>query len=87
MNRTELQQAKEGIDKRLRKTRLARGLTQAQLADQANTNQAVIQKIENGKSAQPRNIEDLALILEVNPAWLQWGEPFAPIRVESLSPR
>jgi hypothetical protein len=37
----------------------------------------VIQKIENGKSRQPRIMEDLAIALEVNPAWLQWGEPYA----------
>ncbi len=30
-----------------------------------------------GNSVQPRNIADLALVLEVNPAWLQWGEPYA----------
>jgi len=82
MNRTELQ-AKDGIGKRLRETRKARGLTQVKLAEKANTNQAVIQKIENGKSVQPRNIEDLALVLQVNPAWLQWGEPYAAVQVNS----
>ena len=47
------------------------------------TNQAVIQKIENGKSRQPRIVEGLAIALEVNPAWLQWGVPYAAMRVES----
>jgi transcriptional regulator with XRE-family HTH domain len=68
---TELQQAKEGICFRLRETRRARGLTQMKLAALAGTTQAVIQKIENGKSRQPRIMEDLAIALEVNPAWLQ----------------
>jgi hypothetical protein len=37
----------------------------------------VIQKIENGKSLRPRNIMDIAQVLNVNPAWLQFGEPWA----------
>lgn len=77
MDREELLQAKAQIGTRIRETRKAKGLTQVQLAALARTNQAVIQKIENGRSIQPRNIEDLAVVLEVNPAWLQWGEPYA----------
>ena len=83
MTRTELQQAKEQIGIRLRETRLEQELTQMDLAALANTNQAVIQKIENGKSKQPRIMEDLAIALEINPAWLQWGEPYAAMRVDS----
>lgn len=77
MTLDELQKAKSQIGKRIRDTRRAKGLTQVQLAALAKTNQAVIQKIENGKSVQPRNIENLAIALDVNPAWLQWGEPYA----------
>ncbi len=77
MDREELIKAKAQIGTRIRETRKARGLTQVQLAALARTNQAVIQKIENSRSVQPRNIEDLAIALEVNPAWLQWGEPYA----------
>ena len=47
MTRKELQTAKLGIAGRLRKTRIARGLTQAELGELAGTNQVVIQKIEN----------------------------------------
>ena len=67
----------ENIGPRLRQTRLDRGLTQARLAERADTNQAVIQKIENGKSLRPRIIMDIASALDVNPAWLQFGEPWA----------
>ena len=28
-------------------------------------------------------VDGLALALDVNPAWLQWGEPFAPKRVDT----
>jgi len=77
MTLDELQKAKSLIGNRIKDTRLEKRLTQVQLATLAKSNQAVIQKIENGKSVQPRNIEDLAIALNVNPAWLQWGEPYA----------
>jgi len=84
MTRMELKQAKEQIGIRLRGMRLDRGLTQMDLAALSNTNQSVIQKIENGKSRQPRIMEDLAIALEVNPAWLQWGEQFALKRLDEF---
>lgn len=59
---------------RLRHRRRQMGWTQEQLAVQAGTNQAVIQKIENGKSLRPRKIDAIALVLEVNPAWLMFGD-------------
>ncbi|MEJ1298818.1 MAG: helix-turn-helix transcriptional regulator [Candidatus Sedimenticola sp. (ex Thyasira tokunagai)] len=62
---------------RLRETRKEAGLTQVQLAVRAGTIQAVIQKIENGHSQRPRILPELAYALKVNPAWLQFGEPFA----------
>jgi transcriptional regulator with XRE-family HTH domain len=57
--------------------RLEKGLTQAELGELAGTNRAALQKIENRKSLQPRNTMDLAEARDVNPAWLQFGEPFA----------
>ena len=91
MTRKELQTAKLGIAGRLRKTRIARGLTQAALGELAGTNQAVIQKIKNQKiknqkKLHPRMVDDLALSLQVNPAWLQWGERFAAMRLEYKNP-
>ncbi len=67
----------EYIGLRLRTVRRDMGLTQEQLAKEAGTNQAVIQKIENGKSIRPRNIMQIAEVLKVNPAWLQFGDPWA----------
>ena len=49
----------------------------------ARTNQGVIQKIENGKVWNPPVVAELASALGVNPAWLQWGEPFAEMRIAS----
>lgn len=43
----------------------------------AGTNQAVIQKIENGKSLRPRKIDQIAAVLDVNPAWLMFGDELA----------
>ena len=58
---------------RLRKRRKELGWTQMYLADQVGTSQAVIQKIENGKSLRPRILEQIANALSVKPAWLQFG--------------
>jgi transcriptional regulator with XRE-family HTH domain len=62
------------LGERLRYCRRQMGWTQEQLAVQAGTNQAVIQKIENGKSLRPRKIDEIANVLEVNPAWLMFGD-------------
>jgi transcriptional regulator with XRE-family HTH domain len=67
----------EHIGIRLRSARRERGFTQDQLAREAGTNQAVIQKIENGKSLRPRQIMRISEVLNINPAWLQFGEPWA----------
>jgi transcriptional regulator with XRE-family HTH domain len=58
----------------MRHKRLEKGWTQEQLAAKADTNQAVIQKIENGKSLRPRKIDRIAMVLDVNPAWLMFGD-------------
>jgi len=82
MTPTELEQAKLGIGSRLREAGISQGLTQEELGELVGTNQAVIQKIENGKTRHLRIVDGLAIALEVNPAWLQWGEPYAAMSVE-----
>jgi transcriptional regulator with XRE-family HTH domain len=62
------------LGSRLRRKRRERGWTQEELALRAGTNQAVIQKIENGKSLRPRKIDEIARVLDVNPAWLMFGD-------------
>lgn len=62
------------LGERLRYRRRQMGWTQEELAIRAGTNQAVIQKIENGKSLRPRKIDGIAAVLEVNPAWLLFGD-------------
>lgn len=58
---------------RLRKRRRDLGWTQVYLAEQVGTSQAVIQKIENGKSLRPRILGQIAAALDVHPAWLMFG--------------
>lgn len=58
---------------RLRARRKALGWTQMHLASLVGTSQAVIQKIENGKSLRPRILEEIAEVLQVRPSWLMFG--------------
>ena len=82
MTNLEIQKAKPGIGARLREARTSRGFTRTKLGKLSGTNKAVIQQIEKGKVWNPRIVTDLASALGVNPAWLQWGEPFAPMRTD-----
>lgn len=63
----------ETLADRLRRARKQKGWAQEFLAQRADTSQAVIQKIENGKSLRPRKIEHIADALNVRPAWLMFG--------------
>lgn len=65
------------LGQRMRSKRQEKRWTQEQLAVRAGTNQAVIQKIENGKSLRPRKIDRIAAVLDVNPAWLMFGDELA----------
>ena len=58
---------------RLRMRRKELGWTQTELATAVGTSQAVIQKIENGKSLRPRILEEIAEALGVRPSWLMFG--------------
>ena len=63
----------DSLGERLRARRREVGYTQEQLAERADTTQAVIQKIENGKSLRPRKIDKIAGALGVKAAWLMFG--------------
>jgi transcriptional regulator with XRE-family HTH domain len=63
----------DNVGGRLRLARNEKGWTQQELAVRARTTQAVIQKIENGRSHRPRCLEHLAQALGVSPAWLMFG--------------
>ena len=63
---TENPQTPGNLGQRMRQRRQEKGWTQEQLAVRAGTNQAVIQKIENGKSLRPRKIDQIAAVLDVS---------------------
>jgi transcriptional regulator with XRE-family HTH domain len=63
----------DSLGARLTKSRLRRGWTQHELARNVGTSQAVVQRIETGKCRHPRNIDRIADVLEVSPAWLMFG--------------
>ena len=83
MDHETLQQAEAGIGQRIKELRLDCSLTQEDLAALADTDQAVIQKIEKGKSIRPRNLPELVVALKVYPAWLRWCEPYAKKQLET----
>jgi len=62
------------LGERMRFRRRELGLTQEELALLSGTNQAVIQKIENGKSLRPRKLDVIADALNITPSWLLYGE-------------
>ena len=62
------------LGERMRFRRRELGLTQDELALLSGTNQAVIQKIENGKSLRPRKLDVIADALKITPAWLVYGD-------------
>ena len=73
IRRREQKNHESGLGDRMRKRRKEVGWTQTELAEKVGTSQAVIQKIENGKSLRPRILEQLAQALDVKPAWLMFG--------------
>lgn len=63
----------DSLGARLTRSRLRRNWTQHELAHHVGTSQAVVQRIETGKCRHPRNIDRIATILDVSPAWLMYG--------------
>ena len=63
----------DSLGARVTRTRLRKGWTQHELADNVGTSQAVVQRIETGKCMHPRNIDRIANVLSVTPAWLMFG--------------
>lgn len=58
-------------------------LTQLRLAELAGVSRETVSKIEAGEIKQPRKIMEFARILDVPPAWLQFGRP----EIDKLSDR
>lgn len=58
---------------RLKKSRIAKGLSQAELAALANCTQGIIQKIEGGHVKGSSFLVDIAKVLDVSAEWLLHG--------------
>lgn len=82
MTSAQLENANIGIGTRIREAREARGVSQDKLAEFVGTIPGVIEKLENGEVLLPLMVVEMATVLGVTPAWLMWGEPFAPMRVD-----
>jgi transcriptional regulator with XRE-family HTH domain len=59
-------------------------LSQQRLGEMTGTSQAVIQKIENGFSKRPRELEKIAQVLGVSPQWLMFGNYGGSARLQYL---
>lgn len=71
--------ASDGLGRRLRQARTARGLTMDQLAQKANVSQAAISTLERDQNYPATNtVERLATALGVDPCWLAYGTGTKP---------
>jgi DNA-binding XRE family transcriptional regulator len=61
------------ISQRLKEQRLALKMTQTELAEKAGVKQQSIQLIEAGTTKRPRHLLEIALALNCDPSWLQFG--------------
>lgn len=61
------------LAERIRLAMSQAGITQAELAKQSNLSQGAINKLVSGKAKSSKGLLAIALALDVNPRWLQWG--------------
>ncbi len=67
----------ESFASRLKATRMARGLSQQELADAADMSQTAIGHLEQGRNKRSRESAKLAAVLGVNEGWLVTGQESA----------
>lgn len=61
------------LSERLKKKRVSMKMTQTELATKAGVKQQSIQLIEAGVTKRPRFLFEIALALNCDPVWLQYG--------------
>ncbi len=61
------------LSERLKKRRIALKMTQTELATKAGVKQQSIQLIEAGVTKRPRFLFEIAMALNCDPVWLQYG--------------
>lgn len=72
------------LAERLKWARKRKELTQMDLAKAANVSRIAIQKIESGATIRPRNIDPIAKLLDVPPAWLLLGNEAATLSEDGI---
>ncbi|HGN2959618.1 TPA: helix-turn-helix domain-containing protein [Proteus mirabilis] len=76
------------LAERLSRAMSLRDISQGELARKVGMSQPAIFKLVNGETKTSRKIVEIALALEVNPAWLQCGEgemtDFCASKIEEL---
>ncbi len=77
----------ESFASRLKATRMARGLSQQELADAADMSQTAIGHLEHGRNKRSRESAKLAAALGVNEGWLVTGQESAsPSELQNAIP-
>lgn len=61
------------LSERLKKKRVSLNMTQTELAKKSGVRQQSIQLIEAGVTKRPRFLFEIAMALNCDPAWLQYG--------------
>ncbi|EMY4687513.1 helix-turn-helix domain-containing protein [Escherichia coli] len=74
------------LSERLKKRRIALKMTQTELATKAGVKQQSIQLIEAGVTKRPRFLFEIAMALNCDPVWLQYGTKRGTVRVYDDQP-
>lgn len=62
-----------GLNERLKKARLEKGISQKELATRIGRSQSAIAALESGRNKESTNIATIAQVLGVDPVWLETG--------------
>lgn len=62
-----------GLNERLKKARLEKGISQKELATRIGRAQSAIAALESGRNKESTNIATIAQVLGVDPVWLETG--------------
>ncbi|MEL4241170.1 helix-turn-helix domain-containing protein [Shewanella xiamenensis] len=76
---------KMDLAQRVKLRRTALGLTQKETAEASGMIQQSLQKIEDGKTQNPRRLVDLARVLKCSPEWLLFGRDGKPSDIPNIS--
>ena len=73
----DITEAHRYMGRRLWQVRMEHSYSLEKVAELAGCDREIIEWTESGVMPRPCHLVQIALALKVNPAWLQFGEPFA----------